>query len=310
MKNNYTNITHKYNIIKMMSLVCKYGHNLEMPTFLCHRNHMAENCYEPHDVLLSLDFKTIVMLPIDIPFKKYIEINQKFIQNMTKEYSDKQYELDCNQKKINDMLKTYETTLKEYEVLLKEYEHSAKENKDMMKKYVDDLQQSDETIKTYNKTITEYEALIKECKSNVVEVLPKQNMEIIGEIVDTIIVREINKLYEFITDFFIECDISKIAVENIAYIGLIKNIMNINFKEFNTTYFENYKTMKETQIMEMECNLQIEYNMSLAEIQLKHRSEIIEYERKLEFICIENCRLADINRELYLNYHNIDNDAK
>lgn len=294
----------------MMSLVCKYGHNLEMPTFLCHRNHMAEKCYEPHDVLLSLDFKTIVMLPIDIPFKKYIEINQKFIQNMTKEYSDKQHELDCNQKKINDMLKTYETTLKEYEVLLKEYEHTAKENKDMMKKYINDLQQSDETIKTYNKTITEYEALIKECKTNVVDVLPKQNMEIIGEIVDTIIVREINKLYEFITDFFIECDISKIAVENIAYIGLIKNIMNINFKEFNTTCFENYKTMKETQIMEMECNLQIEYNMLLAEIQLKHHSEIIEYERKLEFICIENCRLADINRELYLNYHNINNDTE
>jgi hypothetical protein len=81
--------------------------------------------------------------------------------------------------------------------------------------------------------------------------------------------------------------------------------MNINFKDFNTTCFENYKKLKEIQIMEMECNLQIEYNVSLAEIQVKHNSEISEYKKKLEFLCIENCRLADANLNLRLNHYSL-----
>jgi hypothetical protein len=288
-----------------MSLVCKYGHSLDIPTFLCHKNHMAVKCYEPHDIILFLNFKTLVMLPIDIPFKKYIEINQKFIQNMTKEYNDKQIELDNNQKKTIDTIKTYDATIKEYETTVKEYELLIKENKHTIQKHIKTIMECETTIKEYEITIKNYSKTMKDHELKVIDVLPKQNMDIIGEIVGNIIAKETNKLYEFITEFFVECDISKIVVENITYINLIKNIMNINFKDFNTTCFENYKKLKEIQIMEMECNLQIEYNVSLAEIQVKHNSEISEYKKKLEFLCIENCRLADANLNLRLNHYSL-----
>jgi hypothetical protein len=245
------------------------------------------------------------MLPIDIPFKKYIEINQKFIQNMTKEYNDKQIELDNNQKKTFDTIKTYETTVKTYETTVKEYELLIKENKHTIQKHIKTIMECETTIKEYETTIKNYSKTMKEHELKVIDVLPKQNMDIISEIIGNIIVTEIDKLYEFITEFFVECDISKIVVENIAYVKLIKNIMNINFKDFNTTCFENYKKLKEIQIMEMECNLQIEYNVSLAEIQVKHNSEIAEYEKKLEFLCIENCRLADANLNLHLKHYSL-----